>query len=174
MRVITQNPFGSQIDAAELADGAVTGAKTATGNRVSLISGHVGVLQGDGGVNVPAAGGFIFPETGIAAALATQTLPSSDTAYSRLYLPRGGKIRRLYLVQLGESGAGDLTCTIYKNGAATTLTATATALGTPVSDLTHEVTVAAGDYLQVFLDHTNVGTVGVSATWVFEYEPTEA
>lgn len=62
-------------------------------------------------------------------------------------IPIPGKIKNLYLKSLDGVMTGDCTFTLKKNGIAQSLARTLPAGGTDASDLLHEVSVAAGDYV---------------------------
>jgi len=81
---------------------------------------------------------------------------TSDQIYARSYIPVSGTFKNLYVV---SSSSGGLT--IYKNGSATTLTAT-----TGTLDSTHSFTVVAGDYVQIHADNTNQ-----TYSYVLEFDP---
>lgn len=144
---------------------------TSVPNRATIISGHLGGVAGDSPCRVAAAGGFVHPTASVlGGTVATISPTTTDTVVSRLIVPRAATIRNLHVVQLAESAAGDLAVTVYKNGSSTALTVTCTALSTLTSDTTNSVSVAAGDYLQMFLDDTNVGTVDLGLNWQFTLE----
>lgn len=135
-----------------------------------LVHFNAGTLNGDAALSIPAAGGFIHPMLGIGVQATPPSVPAASSVYSQWKVKRAGTLRNLVVVQLSESGAGDLAVTVYVNGVASTLTVTCTALGTFFQDVTHAVSVAADDVVEIFLNHTNVGTVTVGVQGVLEYE----
>ncbi len=62
-------------------------------------------------------------------------------------IPIPGKIKSLYLKSLDGAMSGDCSFTLKKNGVAQALTATLAAGGVSATDLVHEVSIAAGDYV---------------------------
>lgn len=71
--------------------------------------------------------------------------------------PRAGKLSKLYVrAHTGPAGAG-LDITVYVNGGATAITCNLGATATNAEDLTHAVTVVAGDLIQVTCKGDNAG-----------------
>lgn len=78
---------------------------------------------------------------------------SDTTAHTTVWefrAPRGGTAKNLRIRHNTPSGNGNLiTYTLLVNGAASTLTATLASTATDGNDLTHTVTIAAGDFLSI-------------------------
>lgn len=105
---------------------------------------------------VPVIGDYAFTPAGEAAA---QQIISSPGTISNLYIKATG----------APGGADSYTYTLRVNGVDTTLTATISAAGTSASDLTHTVSVSAGDlisYKRVWSATANA-TNGVTASALF-------
>lgn len=75
-------------------------------------------------------------------------VPASTGANTfKFYFPVAGTVSKLYAVVASNASTVDITITLYVNGSSTSLQATITALTTgSFTDLTHSVSVNAGDY----------------------------
>lgn len=90
-----------------------------------------------------------------------------------LYAPRAGTAKNLRLrTTTAHPAGGGLVITLRKNEADTTMTLTVGS-GDPASgysDLTNQVTFAAGDRIALKLANANTGTSATVASWSIEYE----
>lgn len=92
----------------------------------------------------------------------------ATTSTARYIASQPGVIGNLRVASTAAvvGGSGKDVATVYKNGSATTITCTIAASGTACNDLTHYVTVAAGDSLAIqFVTATSDTAANVSATF---------
>ncbi|MBA7604000.1 hypothetical protein ES703_11118 [subsurface metagenome] len=97
----------------------------------------------------------------------SQASPDTTQIETETYqvIPTSGKIKNLYVEMLEDPGdAPDAYCwTLRKNGESTDLSVTITADATEGSDTEHEITVAAGDYVNLMVEPLNTPAVETDA-----------
>jgi hypothetical protein len=86
--------------------------------------------------------------------------PGSTTIINNFYFPKAGTISNLYVYARVNNSTTNVNVTVYKNGSSTALLATVTASTTGTfTDLTHSVSVAAGDYFYWVIDGSTTGVI---------------
>lgn len=100
------------------------------------------------------------------------TLATSSESGTEESMPSAGTIDHLYLC-LGQGiGVGNtMAVTLYKNGVATALSATVSN-STITNDLTHSVSVSAGDTLSMEVSTIGGAPTAVSVGWGARFKPT--
>jgi hypothetical protein len=94
---------------------------------------------------------------------------STSVCGTQNLMSRAGTIKNLYVKSSAASGAGtNIIITVYKNGVATTLTTTL-ANATSGTDLTHTVTVAAGDEIGIVISSTATPTTHARVSWAVDF-----
>lgn len=150
---------------------ATTTFATNTGSTVPL-AGTLSILGGTGiSTAVTSSGTITITNTGGGGSVSSASIigtgyegltNTAAISYNFLYggntivgaqgttIPTAGTISNLYVNPIINGSTGNVTFTLYKNGVATALTTTATASSTAtVSDLTHSVSVVAGDVVSM-------------------------
>ena len=93
---------------------------------------------------------------------------SGTESRAHCYCPIPGKFKSLYLLSDDGAVAADVTVCLRKNGASSALTATIATGGTSANDLAHEVSVVAGDYVNLMGVSTTTEYLGIGLV----FEPT--
>ena len=110
------------------------------------------VLVGGGGqAAMSSTGGIYYNGLG-----STNTSVTAANVYS--YMPVAGTLSKLYVYVWSNGNTNSSTATIYKNNVATAITTTLTASTTGAfTDLTHSVSVSAGDQIYLAVSQAATG-----------------
>lgn len=141
----TPRSFGSSTNLADFT--------TLTGAAISRLEAIYGWMLGDAAF-VNQAYPLNFNAVAALAASATQYYgpgQASTTQGRAIFVSnRAGVVRKLYAAVDVAPGSGkNIVCTLVKNGVDTALTCTISGTGKTASDIVHDVTVAAGDLLEL-------------------------
>jgi len=99
-----------------------------------------------------------------------ETSTSGSAGFTEIVCPAPGTYRRLNINLSAAPGVGTTrTFTLYVNGSASALTVTLGAAATTATDLTNDVTVAAGDRLRLVSARTGTAATA-DVRWSIEYD----